>query len=50
MPYKIVKNRGSNDYKLVLEKNGQILAKHTTKAKALKQISAIEINKKNKKK
>jgi hypothetical protein len=49
MPYKIVKNRGSNDYKLVLEKNGQILAKHTTKAKALKQIQAIEISKNKKK-
>jgi hypothetical protein len=49
MPYKILKNKGLKDYKLILESTGAVLAKHTTKAKALKQIQAIEINKKIKK-
>ncbi len=50
MPYMLVKNKNET-YKLVGIKDKKIYAYETTKAKAKKQISAIEINKqKNEKK
>ena len=45
MPYKIIKNPNKNTYKLVLVSSGKVLSKSTTKAKAQKQIKAIEMNK-----
>jgi len=45
MPYKIIKNPNKNTYKLVLSTTGKVLSKSTTKAKAQKQIKAIEMNK-----
>ncbi len=45
MPYKIIKNPNKSTYKLVLTSSGKVLSKSTTKAKAQKQIKAIEMNK-----
>jgi len=45
MPYKILKNKDKNTYKLVLVSSGKVLSKSTSKTKAQKQIKAIEINK-----
>jgi hypothetical protein len=49
MPYKFILNSNNKDYKLIVEKTGQIIAKHTTRKKGLKQIQAIEISKNKKK-
>ena len=48
MPY-VVKKVGSK-YELRLTKNNQLIGTHDSKAKALKQIQAIEISKLKKKK
>lgn len=44
MPYDIIKN--NNHYELRLKKDNKLLGTHKTKKDALKQIQAIEINKK----
>lgn len=41
MPYKIVKNRGKNTYKVINVYNGKIKAKSTTLKKAKKQIRLL---------
>jgi hypothetical protein len=48
MPYKILKNQ-NDTYRLVGSKDKKVYAYETTKAKAKKQIQAIESNKKEKK-
>ena len=41
MPYKIVKNRGKNTYKVINAYTGKIKAKSTTLKKAKKQIKLL---------
>lgn len=48
MPYdikKVYQGKHKGEYKLILKDKNQILGYHPTKEKALKQIQAIEINK-----
>ena len=51
MPYKIEKvYQGKNKglYKLILKDKNKVLGYHETKEKAMKQLQAIEINKRKK--
>lgn len=41
MPYKILKNRGKKTYRVINSKTGKVHSKHTTKAKAKRQIRLL---------
>jgi len=52
MPYKVIKLRGKDKYKVVNIDTGKIMAYHTTKEKAMKQLKLLGYlrNKNDKKK
>lgn len=42
MPYKILKIRNTNKYKVVNKDTGKIMSKHATKENAIKQVKLLE--------
>ena len=42
MPYKIIKNRNSNSYKVINKNTGKVHSYHTSKMNAEKQVRLLE--------
>lgn len=49
MPYRIIKNAGKNNYKVINVDTKEVKAKHTTKTKATNQIKLLNRFEKGKK-